>query len=286
MVADVEEEQRQIEMYEARSMSLDGAGGFGGAIYDADVDMAEEQEEEPAQNGGLANDNRVNSSDNMTGQQDIDMDVMAEIRHPQRGRSLNKCIQLMQPIVQTLAYCASHDYDLEIQRMALAREINRLSDEAEMEKQEVAVRKQQAGTTRLQAERDRARVAAENELLNFQASQLDIADITTPLISEHDLRAKVWTGELHGEKAMAALNIRLGAIADYNHFACAGEEGRSEAESVEASRLIGVVMECMHGKSKYEPDVKGYTGKLCSSNGVLAAVLTVDSCCNGGRCAR
>ena len=145
MVADVDEAQRQIKIYEKRSMSLDGAGWFGGDIHDADgwfggsnhhadVDMAEEQEEETVQSGELTNDNRVNSSDTMKGQQDIDLDVMTESRHPQTARSHDERIQLMKPIVQILAYCAPNESDgLEIQRMALARKINWLSDEAEME---------------------------------------------------------------------------------------------------------------------------------------------------------
>ena len=96
--------------------------------------MAEVQEEEPAQDGEFTNDNRVNSSDNMKGQQDIDLDVMTESRHPQTVRSLDERSQLMQPMVQILAYCAPNEYaGLEIQRVALAREINWLSDEAEKE---------------------------------------------------------------------------------------------------------------------------------------------------------
>ena len=110
--------------------------------------------------------------------------------------------------------------------MALAREVNWLSDEAEMEKQKVLVRKQQAEAARLQAERDRARFAAENQLLNCKASQLDVADISMMLISERDLRAKVWAGELDGEMAIVTLNIRSKAIADYERYADAGERSR------------------------------------------------------------
>lgn len=144
--------------------------------------------------------------------------------------------------------------------MAVAREINWLADEAETQEQRVLVRKHQAEAGRLQAERDRARVAAENELLDFKARLLDFADITTPLISGRDLRAKVRAGELGGDVAMAALNVRLEAIADYNRYARAGERGRLEEE-----KLIGVVVEGMHGQAKHESDVRRCTGKSCSS---------------------
>lgn len=276
MVADVEEEQRQLEMHEERSMQLDGGGHNGDADMAETDGMASKSEDVPVQNGALANDNRVHSSAKTADQQDndidididiyIDIDVMTDIKHPQTGRNLDECIQLLQPLIQTLAYCAPHEYDgLEIQRMALAREINWLADEAETEEQRVLVRKHQAEAARLQAERGRARVAAENELLDFKARLLDFADITTLLISERGLRAKVWAGELDGDVAMAALNVRLEAIADYNRYARAGERGRLEAEKLEAERLIGVVVECMPGKAKYESNVKGYTGKSCSS---------------------
>lgn len=161
-----------------------------------------------------------------------------------------------------------------------------MANAAEAERQRLLARKQQAEAARLQAERDRARVAAENDLLNFKASQLDVADITTPLISERDLRAKVWAGELEGEITIAALNLRLNAIADSRRYADAMERGRLAAERLDASRWIGVVMECMHGKSKDESNMKGYTGRLCSPNSVWAAAVTADSCCNGERCAR
>lgn len=62
---------------------------------------------------------------------------------------------------------------------------------------------------------------------------------------------------------MAALNIRLEAIADYNRYATAGERGNLEERRVEASRLIGDV-ECMHGTSKNDPNFKGYTGRRVS----------------------
>lgn len=54
----------------------------------------------PVQNGALAKGNRVHSSAKTADQQDdIDIDVITYIKHPKTGRSLDECIQLLQPLI-------------------------------------------------------------------------------------------------------------------------------------------------------------------------------------------
>ena len=63
--------------------------------------MAFESGDVPVQIGALANDNRVHSSAKTADQQDndIDIDIMTDIKHTDTGRKLDECIQLIQPLV-------------------------------------------------------------------------------------------------------------------------------------------------------------------------------------------